>query len=125
MSWFTILCPDDKRWLQETLDLLGLIEANRRMSNFNRSVRLSVSAFERASEIDEKNFVIVVDSEEIRCTRFQATFIYPHIADLLRIDPTTGWFHFQDDVKGSSNLLKLLQELLTFGRINFRLSQMK
>jgi hypothetical protein len=47
------------------------------------TIELSAKVLERATLVEENNFVIVCGSEEIRSTKFHAVFISPRISELL------------------------------------------
>jgi hypothetical protein len=48
-----------------------------------KRISFSARGLERVAPIDEQNFAIVVGSNSFRCSKFQAAFVPPAIAQLL------------------------------------------
>jgi hypothetical protein len=84
---------------------------------------LSARGLERAASLEQSNFAIVVGSETFHCSKFQAAFISPKIAQLLQIDPTIEQFIIDDIEIESQNHRSLIEELLRIGNINVEKSQ--
>jgi hypothetical protein len=77
-------------------------------------IALSARGLERAAPVGQTDFTIVTGAAQFHCTKFQAAFISPVIADLLTTDPTIERFNIEG-VRLESSSQSILGDLLHTG----------
>jgi hypothetical protein len=91
----------------------------------SRRLSLSARGLERASWIEQNDFTVVVGSTTFHCSRFQAAFISPRIAQLLQTNLTVEHFCIDYVWFDSETSQSLLRDLLRIGSVAINDSQVE